>query len=293
MSILVNKNTKVIVQGFTGKEGTFHSKQCLEYGTKIVGGVTPGKGGMVHLGLPVFDTVSEAVEMTNADVSMVFVPPSFVCDALFEAADAGIKLAVVITDGIPVKDMQIAKTYVTKKGMQIIGPNCPGIITSDECKVGIMPGNIFKKGRVGLISKSGTLTYEGANQVCKEGFGISTAIGIGGDPIVGLGYKELLLMFENDEQTKAIVMIGEIGGDLEVQAADFIKQNIKKPVVAFIAGQNAVDGKRMGHAGAIVSGEFGTAKQKMKALESAGVTVVKSPAHIGKTVAEVLIGTLK
>ncbi len=293
MSILVDKNTKVIVQGFTGKEGTFHSKQCLEYGTNIVGGVTPGKGGMVHLGLPVYDTVSEAVEMTGADVSMVFVPPSFACDALFEAADAGIKLAVVITDGIPVKDMQIAKTYVTKKGMQIIGPNCPGIITSGECKLGIMPGDIFKKGRVGLISKSGTLTYEGANQVCKEGFGISTAVGIGGDPIVGLGYKELLMMFEEDEQTKAIVMIGEIGGDLEVKAAEFIKQHITKPVVAFIAGQNVAPGKRMGHAGAIVSGEFGTAKQKMEALEDAGVKVVKTPAHIGKTVAEVLIGTLK
>ncbi len=293
MSILINKDTKVIVQGFTGKEGTFHSKQCLEYGTKIVAGVTPGKGGMVHLDLPVFDTVSEAVEMTGADTSMIFVPPSFVCDALFEAADAGIKLSVVITDGIPVKDMQIAKTYVTKKGMQIIGPNCPGIITSDECKVGIMPGNIFKKGRVGLISKSGTLTYEGAHQVCKEGFGISTAIGIGGDPIVGLGYQELLLMFEHDKQTKAIVMIGEIGGDLEVKAAKFIQKNITKPVVAFIAGQNAVQGKRMGHAGAIVSGEFGTAKQKMQALEQAGVKVVKSPAHIGKMVAEVLIDTLK
>ena len=288
MSILVNKDTKVIVQGFTGKEGTFHAEQCLAYGTKIVGGVTPNKGGQEHLGLPVFNTVSDAVRTTGATVSMIFVPPAFVCDAVMEAADAGIELAVVITEGAPVKDMQMAKAYATKKGMKTIGPNCPGIITAEECKIGIMPGNIFKKGNIGLISKSGTLTYEGANQVCKEGFGISTAVGIGGDPIIGLSYKQLLPMFEADPETKAIVMIGEIGGDLEIQAAAFIKENITKPVVAFIAGQTAPKGKRMGHAGAIVSGSAGTAAEKMEALKAAGVTVVVSPADIGKAVKEAL-----
>jgi succinyl-CoA synthetase alpha subunit len=288
MSILVNKDTKVIVQGFTGKEGTFHAEQCLAYGTKIVGGVTPNKGGQEHLGLPVFNTVSDAVRTTGATVSMIFVPPAFVGDAVMEAADAGIELAVVITEGAPVKDMQMAKAYATKKGMKTIGPNCPGIITAEECKIGIMPGNIFKKGNIGLISKSGTLTYEGANQVCKEGFGISTAVGIGGDPIIGLSYKQLLPMFEADPETKAIVMIGEIGGDLEIQAAAFIKENITKPVVAFIAGQTAPKGKRMGHAGAIVSGSAGTAAEKMEALKAAGVTVVVSPADIGKAVKEAL-----
>ena len=288
MSILVNKDTKVIVQGFTGGEGTFHSEQCMEYGTNIVGGVTPNKGGQEHLGKPVFNTVKEAVDATGATVSMVFVPPAFVADAVMEAADAGIELAVVITEGAPVKDMMYAKMYATKKGMKTIGPNCPGIITADECKIGIMPGNIFKKGKVGLISKSGTLTYEGANQVCNEGFGISTAVGIGGDPIIGLSYKQLLQMFQDDPETEAIVMIGEIGGDLEIQAAKFIKENIKKPVVAFIAGQTAPKGKRMGHAGAIVSGSAGTAKEKMEALEAAGVKVVVSPAEIGKAVKEVL-----
>lgn len=288
MSILVNKDTKVIVQGFTGKEGTFHAEQCLAYGTKIVGGVTPNKGGQEHLGLPVFNTVSDAVKTTGATVSMIFVPPAFVGDAVMEAADAGIELAVVITEGAPVRDMQMAKAYATKKGMKTIGPNCPGIITAEECKIGIMPGNIFKKGNIGLISKSGTLTYEGANQVCKEGFGISTAVGIGGDPIIGLSYKQLLPMFEADPETKAIVMIGEIGGDLEIQAAAFIKENITKPVVAFIAGQTAPKGKRMGHAGAIVSGSAGTAAEKMEALKTAGVTVVVSPAEIGKAVKEAL-----
>ncbi len=288
MSILVNKDTKVIVQGFTGGEGTFHSEQCMEYGTNIVGGVTPNKGGQEHLGKPVFNTVKEAVDATGATVSMVFVPPAFVADAVMEAADAGIELAVVITEGAPVKDMMYAKMYATKKGMKTIGPNCPGIITADECKIGIMPGNIFKKGKVGLISKSGTLTYEGANQVCNEGFGISTAVGIGGDPIIGLSYKQLLQMFQDDPETEAIVMIGEIGGDLEIQAATFIKENITKPVVAFIAGQTAPKGKRMGHAGAIVSGSAGTAKEKMEALEAAGVKVVVSPAEIGKAVKEVL-----
>lgn len=288
MSILVNKDTKVIVQGFTGKEATFHSEQCIAYGTQIVGGVTPNKGGQEHLGKPVFNTVKEAVAKTNATVSMIFVPPAFVGDAVMEAADAGIELAVIITEGAPVKDMMYAKAYATKKGMKTIGPNCPGIITAEECKLGIMPGMIFKKGNVGLISKSGTLTYEGANQVCKEGFGITTAVGIGGDPIIGLSYKQLLPMFENDPETKAIVMIGEIGGDLEIQAAEFIAKNITKPVVAFIAGQTAPKGKRMGHAGAIVSGSAGTASEKMEALTKAGVKVVKSPAEIGKAVAEVL-----
>jgi len=288
MSILVNKDTKVIVQGFTGGEGTFHAQQCLDYGTNIVGGVTPNKGGQEHLGKPVFNTVKEAVDATGATVSMVFVPPAFVGDAVMEAADAGIELAVIITEGAPVKDMMYAKMYATKKGMKTIGPNCPGIITAEECKIGIMPGNIFKKGNVGLISKSGTLTYEGANQVCNEGFGITTAVGIGGDPIIGLSYLQLLPMFEADPETEAIVMIGEIGGDLEIQAAEYIKENITKPVVAFIAGQTAPKGKRMGHAGAIVSGSAGTAAEKMAALEAAGVKVVKSPAEIGKAVKEVL-----
>lgn len=288
MSILVNKDTKVIVQGFTGKEGSFHAEQCLAYGTKIVGGVTPNKGGTEHLGQPVFNTVKEAVQTTGATVSMIFVPPVFVADAVMEAADAGIELAVIITEGAPVRDMQAAKAYAVKHGMKTIGPNCPGIITAEECKIGIMPGMIFKKGNVGLISKSGTLTYEGANQVCREGFGISTAVGIGGDPIIGLSYKQLLPMFEADPDTHAIVMIGEIGGDLEIQAAAYIKENIKKPVVAFIAGQTAPKGKRMGHAGAIVSGGAGTAAEKMAALEAAGVKVVVSPSEIGKAVAEVL-----
>ncbi len=288
MSILVNKDTKVIVQGFTGKEGSFHAEQCIDYGTNIVGGVTPNKGGQEHLGKPVFNTVKEAVDTTGATVSMIFVPPAFVADAVMEAADAGIELAVIITEGAPVRDMMYAKMYATKKNMKTIGPNCPGIITAEECKIGIMPGMIFKKGNVGLISKSGTLTYEGANQVVKEGYGITTAVGIGGDPIIGLSYKQLLPMFEADPETEAIVMIGEIGGDLEIQAAAFIKENITKPVVAFIAGQTAPKGKRMGHAGAIVSGSAGTAKEKMEALEAAGVHVVVSPAEIGKKVAEVL-----
>ncbi|HUH41704.1 MAG TPA: succinate--CoA ligase subunit alpha [Sulfurimonas sp.] len=288
MSILVNKDTKVIVQGFTGKEGSFHAEQCLAYGTKIVGGVTPNKGGTEHLGQPVFNTVKEAVQTTGATVSMIFVPPAFVADAVMEAADAGIELAVIITEGAPVRDMQAAKAYAIKHNMKTIGPNCPGIITAEECKIGIMPGMIFKKGNIGLISKSGTLTYEGANQVVKQGFGISTAVGIGGDPIIGLSYKQLLPMFEADPQTHAIVMIGEIGGDLEIQAAAYIKKHITKPVVAFIAGQTAPAGKRMGHAGAIVSGGAGTAAEKMAALEAAGVKVVVSPADIGKAIAEVL-----
>jgi len=288
MSILVNKDTKVIVQGFTGKEGTFHAEQCITYGTNIVGGVTPNKGGQTHLGQPVFNTVSEAVKTTGATVSMIFVPPAFVGDAVMEAAEAGIELAVIITEGAPVKDMQMAKAHATKHGMKTLGPNCPGIITAQECKIGIMPGSIFKKGNVGLISKSGTLTYEGANQVCNEGYGITTAVGIGGDPIIGLSYNQLLPMFEADPETKCIVMIGEIGGDLEIQAAKLIKEQVTKPVVAFIAGQTAPKGKTMGHAGAIVSGSAGTAAEKMAALEAAGVKVVVSPAEIGKAVKELL-----
>ncbi len=288
MSILVNKNSKIIVQGFTGKEGTFHSQQCLDYGTQIVGGVTPNKGGQEHLGKPVFNTVIQAIKATNATISMIFVPPALVGDAIMEAAEAGIKLAVIITEGAPVKDIQIAKAHAKKHSMMTIGPNCPGIITAEECKIGIMPGNIFKKGSVGLISKSGTLTYEGANQVCKEGYGITTAVGIGGDPIIGLSYNDILPMFEADPETKAIVMIGEIGGDLEIQAAKLIKNQITKPIVAFIAGQTAPKGKTMGHAGAIVSGGNGTASEKMKALKDAGVTVVISPADIGKAIKELL-----
>lgn len=284
MSILVNKDSKVIVQGFTGKEGTFHATQCIEYGTNIVGGVTPGKGGQTHLDKPVFNTVKDAVEATGADVSLIFVPPMFVADAIMEAAEAGIKLIVTITEGTPVRDMMIAKPYATKKGAKLIGPNCPGIITPEEAKIGIMPGMIFKKGNVGLISKSGTLTYEASNQIVEEGLGISTAVGIGGDPIIGLSYIELLEMFENDPETKAIAMIGEIGGDLEIQAAKYIKEHVTKPVTAFIAGQSAPSGKRMGHAGAIISGGAGTAAEKMAALEEAGVRVVRSPADIGKTV---------
>ena len=288
MSILVNKDSKVIVQGFTGKEGTFHAEQCIAYGTNIVGGVTPNKGGQTHLGQPVFNTVADAVSTTGATVSMIFVPPAFVGDAVMEAAEAGIELAVIITEGAPVKDMQMAKAHANKHGMKTLGPNCPGVITAEECKIGILPGMIFKKGNVGLISKSGTLTYEGANQVVKEGYGISTAVGIGGDPIIGLSYNQILPMFEADPETKAIVMIGEIGGDLEIQAAKLIKEQITKPVVAFIAGQTAPKGKTMGHAGAIVSGSAGTAKEKMEALEAAGVTVVVSPADIGKAIAKVL-----
>ncbi|MGB9730567.1 MULTISPECIES: succinate--CoA ligase subunit alpha [Calditerrivibrio] len=288
MSILVNKNTKVVVQGFTGKEGSFHAQQCMEYGTNIVCGVTPGKGGTDHLGKPVFNTVEEAVKSTGAEVSIIFVPPAFLGDAIMEAADAGIKLAVAITEGAPVRDIMVAKAYANKKGMMMIGPNCPGIITAEECKIGIMPGFIFKKGNVGLISKSGTLTYEASNQIVKAGYGITTAVGIGGDPIIGLSYKELLPMFEADPETKAIVMIGEIGGTLEIEAAELIKEKITKPVVAFIAGQTAPKGKRMGHAGAIIAGGKGTAKEKMDALTAAGAHVVVSPADIGTTVAKFL-----
>jgi len=288
MSILVNKNSRVIVQGFTGKEGTFHAKKCIDYGTNIVGGVTPGKGGHIHLEKPVFNSVQEAVESAQADVSIIFVPPAFSADAVMEAADAGIKVIICITEGIPVSDMMLTKKFVKKKGAILIGPNCPGIISAEETKIGIMPGFVFKKGNVGVISKSGTLTYEAANQVVQAGLGITTAIGIGGDPIIGTTYIDLLKLFEKDPETKAIVMIGEIGGDLEIQAAKYIKENITKPVVAFIAGQTAPKGKTMGHAGAIVSGSAGTAKEKMEALEAAGVTVVVSPAEIGKAVTKAM-----
>ena len=288
MSILVNKSSRVIVQGFTGKEGTFHAQQCIEYGTNIVGGVTPGKGGQIHLGKPVFNSVQEAIETVNADVSIIFVPPAFSADAVIEAAEAGIKVIVCITEGIPVADMIIAKKHVQKKKSILIGPNCPGIISAEETKIGIMPGVVFKKGNVGVISKSGTLTYEAANQVVQAGLGITTAVGIGGDPIIGTTYIDLLKLFENDSETHAIVMIGEIGGDLEIQAAEYINKNVTKPVIAFIAGQTAPKGKRMGHAGAIIAGSKGTAKEKMDALAAAGVHVVASPADIGKKVKEVL-----
>jgi len=289
MGILVGKHSKVIVQGFTGKEATFHAQQCIDYGTHIVGGVTPGKGGQIHLDRPVFSTVKDAVEHTGADTSLILVPPSFAADAIMEAADAGIKVIVCISEGIPTQDVMYAKMYVTKKGAVLIGPNCPGIITAGEAKIGIMPGNIFKKGNVGVISKSGTLTYEAANQVVNAGLGITTAIGIGGDPIIGSTFVDLLRRFEEDPETHAVVIIGEIGGDLEIQAAHYIKEHMKKPVVAFIAGQTAPKGKRMGHAGAIIAGSKGTAQEKMSALEKAGVRVCKSPADVGMTTKEVLL----
>ncbi|MBK6274416.1 MAG: succinate--CoA ligase subunit alpha [Chitinophagales bacterium] len=288
MSILVNKNSKVIVQGFTGKEGTFHATQMIEYGTNVVGGVTPGKEGSTHLDKPVFNTVENAVKATGANVSIIFVPPAFAADAIMEAADAGIQLIVTITEGIPVQDMIKAKKYVTSKGVRMIGPNCPGIITADEAKIGIMPGFVFKKGRIGIVSKSGTLTYEAADQVVKAGFGVSTAIGIGGDPIIGTSTKEAVEMFMNDDETDAIVMIGEIGGSMETDAARWIKDNLRKPVIGFIAGQTAPKGRRMGHAGAIVGGAEDTAAAKMKIMSECGIHVVDSPANIGKTVAEAL-----
>ncbi|MDA3871753.1 MAG: succinate--CoA ligase subunit alpha [Candidatus Marinimicrobia bacterium] len=288
MSILVDKNSKVVVQGFTGKEGSFHAEQCLDYGTNIVAGVTPGKGGSDHLGVPVFNTVKEAVMKQKANVSLIFVPPAFASDAIMEASEAGIEIIVCITEGIPIKDMMIVKKYLQKNNTILIGPNCPGVITPEETKIGIMPGFVFRKGKVGLISKSGTLTYEAANQIVNAGYGISTAIGIGGDPIIGYSFIDLLKRFENDEDTEAIVMIGEIGGDLEIQAAKYIKENITKPVVAFIAGQTAPKGKRMGHAGAIIAGSKGTAKEKIDALKKANVKVAETAAKIGDTIKKVL-----
>ncbi|MEP6617188.1 MAG: succinate--CoA ligase subunit alpha [Ginsengibacter sp.] len=289
MAVLVNKNSKILVQGFTGTEGTFHATQMIEYGTNVVGGVTPGKGGTTHLDKAVFNTVAEAVKRTDADVSIIFVPPAFASDAIMEAADAGIALVVCITEGIPVQDMIIVKNYLQNSGTRLIGPNCPGVITADECKVGIMPGFIFKKGSIGIVSKSGTLTYEAADQVAKAGLGISTAIGIGGDPIIGTTTREAVELFMNDPETSGIVMIGEIGGGMEAEAARWIRENgNKKPVVGFIAGQTAPPGRRMGHAGAIVGGAEDTASAKMKILEECGIHVVASPADIGKTMADVI-----
>jgi succinyl-CoA synthetase alpha subunit len=289
MSILVNKNSKVLVQGFTGSEGTFHATQMIEYGTHVVGGVTPGKGGQKHLDKPVFNTVADCVKNTAADVSIIFVPPAFAADAVMEAAEAGVRLVVCITEGIPVQDMVKVKNYLSTTKTRLVGPNCPGVITADECKVGIMPGFVFKKGRVGIVSKSGTLTYEAADQVAKASLGISTAVGIGGDPIIGTTTKEAVELFMNDADTDAIVMIGEIGGGMEAEAARWIKENKnKKPVVGFIAGQTAPPGRRMGHAGAIVGGADDTAAAKMRIMSECGIHVVQSPADIGKKMREVI-----
>ena len=289
MSVLVKKSSKIIVQGFTGTEGSFHASQMIEYGSPVLGGVTPGKGGQVHLGLPVFNTVQEAVDAVGADTTIIFVPPAFAADAIMEAADADIKIIITITEGIPVKDMMMAKPYAKSKGAILIGPNCPGVITPDEAKVGIMPGFIFKKGNVGIVSKSGTLTYEAADQVVKAGYGISTAIGIGGDPIIGTSTKEAVQLLMADPETEVIVMIGEIGGQYEADAAQWINaQNNPKPVVGFIAGQTAPKGKRMGHAGAIIGGADDTAEAKMRIMRECGIFVANSPADIGETMAQAL-----
>jgi len=289
MSVLVNKNSKIIVQGFTGGEGTFHATQMIEYGTNVVGGVTPGKGGQKHLDRPVFNTVQDAVDQVGADTSIIFVPPAFAADAIMEAAAAGIKVIICITEGIPVADMVKVKAYIDNKDCRLIGPNCPGVITAGEAKVGIMPGFIFKKGRVGVVSKSGTLTYEAADQVVKKGYGITTAIGIGGDPIIGTTTKEAVELLMNDDETDLIVMIGEIGGQLEAEAARWVRATgNKKPVVGFIAGQTAPKGRTMGHAGAIVGGADDTAQAKMAILRENGIHVVESPAKIGEKVAELL-----
>jgi len=289
MSVLVNKNSKIIVQGFTGSEGTFHATQMIEYGTNVVGGVTPGKGGQTHLDRPVFNTVAEAVAKADANTTIIFVPPAFAADAIMEAADAGIKVIITITEGIPVADMVKASNYIADKDCRLIGPNCPGVITPGEAKVGIMPGFVFKKGNIGIISKSGTLTYEAADQVVREGFGISTAIGIGGDPIIGTTTKDAVELFIHDPETEAIVMIGEIGGQLEAEAAQYVKATgNKKPVIGFIAGETAPAGRTMGHAGAIVGGADDTAEAKKRIMAECGIHVVNSPAAIGKKVAEVL-----
>ncbi|MEC3879053.1 succinate--CoA ligase subunit alpha [Parapedobacter sp. 10938] len=288
MSVLVNKDSKVIVQGFTGNEGTYHASQMIEYGTNVVGGVTPGKGGQTHLERPVFNTVADAVEKTGANVSIIFVPPAFAADAIMEAAAAGITVIVCITEGIPTKDMIQVKSYLSDKSARLIGPNCPGIITADEAKIGIMPGFIFKKGSVGIVSKSGTLTYEAVDQTVKAGLGITTAIGIGGDPIIGTTTKEAVELLMNDPETEGIIVIGEIGGGMEAEAARWIKENGTKPVVGFIAGQTAPPGRRMGHAGAIVGGADDTAAAKMKIMRECGIRVVESPAEIGKAMAEEL-----
>ncbi len=288
MAVLVNKNSKIIVQGFTGTEGTFHATQMIEYGTNVVGGVTPNKGGTLHLDKPVFNTVADAVKSTGANVSIIFVPPAFAADAIMEAAEAGIALVVCITEGIPVQDMVKVKNYLQGTTTRLIGPNCPGVITAEEAKVGIMPGFIFKKGRIGIVSKSGTLTYEAADQVVKAGMGISTAIGIGGDPIIGTPTVEAVKLLMDDPDTDGIIMIGEIGGSMEADAARWIKDNKTKPVVGFIAGQTAPPGRRMGHAGAIIGGAEDTAEAKMKIMAECGIAVVASPADIGKTMAAAL-----
>ena len=290
MSVLVNKSSKIIVQGFTGTEGTFHATQMIEYGTQVVGGVTPGKGGSSHLDRPVFNTVADAVQQTGADVSIIFVPPAFAGDAIMEAAEAGISLVVCITEGIPVQDMVKVKNYLQGKSTRLIGPNCPGVITADECKVGIMPGFIFKKGNIGIVSKSGTLTYEAADQIAKAGLGVTTAIGIGGDPIIGTPTRDAVELLMNDPETHGIVMIGEIGGGMEAEAARWIKEHGTKPVVGFIAGQTAPPGRRMGHAGAIIGGSDDTAEAKMKIMRECGIHVVDSPADIGKTMAVAMAG---
>ncbi|MCG3115955.1 MAG: succinate--CoA ligase subunit alpha [Candidatus Manganitrophus sp. SA1] len=288
MSILVNKNSRILVQGITGKEGSFHASACKAYGTKVVAGVTPGKGGTDFEGIPVFDTVEAAVEKTGADVSLIFVPPPFAADAIMESAQAGVPLIICITEGIPVLDMMKVKRFLADKPVRLIGPNCPGVITPEEAKIGIMPGFIHKKGNVGVVSRSGTLTYEAVWQLTQRGLGQSTCVGIGGDPVNGTHFVDVLGMFEKDRQTEAIVMIGEIGGDAEERAADYIKRNVSKPVVAFIAGITAPPGRRMGHAGAIIAGGKGTADDKMSALEAAGVTVVKNPALIGEAIEKLL-----
>lgn len=290
MAVLVNSLSKIIIQGFTGTEGSFHATQMIEYGTQVVGGVTPGKGGSTHLDRPVFNTVADAVKTTGADVSIIFVPPAFAGDAILEAAEAGIGLVVCITEGIPVQDMVKVKNYLQGKNTRLIGPNCPGVITAEACKVGIMPGFIFKKGNIGIVSKSGTLTYEAADQIAKAGLGVTTAIGIGGDPIIGTTTKEAVELLMNDPETKGIVMIGEIGGGMEAEAAYWIKENGTKPVVGFIAGQTAPPGRRMGHAGAIIGGSDDTAAAKMKIMRACGIHVADSPADIGKTMAEAMKG---